>query len=320
MFRNLTFFTNEYGKYFALPYDWCIDLKKFVEEPEDNDLNMTIDISILICKHNGILFLPSYSPQDDKNEKLMWEHENTFLVVSELEYEHLIKSFKFIGNPIELIIDEKGISFNPLPCSDCINEKISLKLEKLKNFTNASIKIDYPLAKRTRSRARRDKTTIEGINAIDLILHIKLLIFDKLEIPPSEQLLYVNDKELDDDNRTLSSYEITSEDIIRIEILEDTDIIASNRELSGESGFSETSLNKKRTSANEEDEDKWECSVCTFYNYLSSNECEMCNSKKKETIKIKKRKREDLSDISETDEENIKKKQKPNQEKHIIEL
>jgi len=25
---NLTFFTNEYGKYFALPYDWCIDLKK----------------------------------------------------------------------------------------------------------------------------------------------------------------------------------------------------------------------------------------------------------------------------------------------------
>jgi hypothetical protein len=70
------------------------------------------------------------------------------------------------------------------------------------------------------------KDTLSGVGSQMSLSTFKLLIYEKWELPPLQQKLYHNNKELTDEEKTLKDYEIAPGDTVFVEkIAEDLEIL-----------------------------------------------------------------------------------------------
>ena len=124
----------------------------------------------------------------------------------------------------KIIYDKEGIPVDQQRLSFVGKEVVDnhLPLSEYDNQIELSLQLDVKQRKNefllhVKTRSGKTKIKIEAVSG-DTIQGVKMKIMEEIGIPPHQQLLMFNSQEIEDERRTLESYDINSDSIIELVI------------------------------------------------------------------------------------------------------
>ena len=124
----------------------------------------------------------------------------------------------------KMIYDREGIPVDKQRLSFAGKEVVDdhLPLSEYDNQIELSLQLDVKQQKnefllQVKTRSGKTNIKIEAVSG-DTIQDVKRKIMEEIGIPPHQQLLMFNSQEIEDERRTLESYDINSDSIIELVI------------------------------------------------------------------------------------------------------
>ena len=124
----------------------------------------------------------------------------------------------------KIIYDREGIPVDQQRLSFVGKEVVDdhLPLSEYDNQIELSLQLDVKQQKNelllhVKTRSGKTKIKIEAVSG-DTIHDVKMKIMEEIGIPPNQQLLMFNSQEIEDERRSLESYDINSDSIIELVI------------------------------------------------------------------------------------------------------
>ena len=136
----------------------------------------------------------------------------------------LYLSLKPRGGILIFVYDREGIPVDQQRLSFVGKEVVDnhLPLSEYDNQIELSLQLDVKQQKnefllQVKTRSGKTNIKIEAVSG-DTIRDVKMKIMEEIGIPPHQQLLMFNSQEIEDERRTLESYDINSDSIIELVI------------------------------------------------------------------------------------------------------
>eukprot|EP01121_Diplochlamys_sp_Union-15-3_P011263 TRINITY_DN3244_c0_g1_i1.p1 TRINITY_DN3244_c0_g1~~TRINITY_DN3244_c0_g1_i1.p1 ORF type:complete len:392 (-),score=62.52 TRINITY_DN3244_c0_g1_i1:58-1233(-) len=295
----------ETGNYCIVNLDWADKWKAWIDDPTIDELE-PVDNSCLLCRHEKLCYNPEVYWNNADNEVMtLMSSEDWDIIVN-----------RFTGGPkIKYIVKEDSVDTIPGICDECLRQREEDQQHRSQNFTNGHIFVtrilEQPEAQsdkasqntrrvssRRKERAEKAEWRIEGVNSTDTIGHLKMLIFQDIDIasPSQYRLYFPNNTYFSENSKSLKDYDIRLgarlllyiSDVEQFFELDDNNMRGKEKEL-GFTGSallgnnrvtidSDTSTEIPNTNGTiTQDSEQWECPSCTFLNSRLLKKCEMCN-------------------------------------------
>eukprot|EP01114_Cavostelium_apophysatum_P016467 TRINITY_DN4691_c0_g1_i1.p1 TRINITY_DN4691_c0_g1~~TRINITY_DN4691_c0_g1_i1.p1 ORF type:complete len:609 (+),score=204.19 TRINITY_DN4691_c0_g1_i1:121-1947(+) len=318
--------------YFLIPTDWVKTWRTFIEDPTIDEDPTPLDNNRLVCEHHQLKYDPNEAEESKKSENPM---NPAFVLITENSWQYLKDRYKGAPDircsalplsPTEFMFQ----AVLPL-CDNCMKEQRRRDEEMRLTYDNADIfiveKVKEPKEDskddegfievkgrkrappvksvwnnknnyntRSKNEKKPTKTKISGVNSSQTLQHLKLLIYQAMEIAPFQQNLYTSSGVLlEQDQLSLAQCNIAPGDVLSLEKREESDTFDEDVPSAyyREEGFEGTIFHSGSKSSDRKDspvkipsgdsdrnvkekDDKWRCPQCTFDNPIDEDMCSMC--------------------------------------------
>jgi len=309
--------------YYIIPKDWCLEWKETVENVEIEDMEDKIDNSQFLCAHNCLNHDPLLQFNASPAQSAAYDKFRFVCEASWKYLEKKYGAGPPLRCKVHRDNDSFTIDCDPSICSTCQPEQQKVDLQRLSEFENGDIYLilnekeqskeeDFTVVSKKkkgrgkfteissnsttsngnsasryslRSKDVTKKEKIEGLKHSDSLQHLKLRIYEKMDIPPFQQALFLEEKPLENDQLTLSHYKIYPGVTLVLEKKEeDVEILDDIPSNYYEEGFKGTGLysnnfEKGNNSPKKESNGaEKQCPVCTLFNPSGAPKCDACDT------------------------------------------
>jgi len=185
-------------KYYIIHINWAKRWKEYIEDVQKPKPDF-IDNSPLICEHKKFIYV--YDIKDSNRD---------YVPVTSYDWRKLYEEFSS-NSPIYVYLNSASDTVTqsfPDICTDCSNLQRVIRESQALTFQDTKLHIVKKQKVSSYSYIRGNDTWI-GASHNTTVHELKLYICQALDIDPSEQQLFYNNKELEDDSKELSFYKVT---------------------------------------------------------------------------------------------------------------